>query len=75
MKTFASTLTLMLIAGSAFAQSGSDAPSFTQIDANADGRISTEEARADARVAERFQDADTDRDGYLSLEEFSAVWR
>ena len=75
MKTLASTLMLMLTAGTVFAQSGSDAPSFMQIDANADGRISKEEARADARVAERFQEADTDRDGHLSLEEFSAIWR
>ena len=75
MKTLVSTLTLMLIAGTAFAQSGSDEPSFMQLDANADGRISAEEAQADARVAERFQEADADRDGQLSLEEFSAIWR
>lgn len=69
------TLILMMAAGMAFAQSDSDAPSFVQLDVNADGRISMEEAKADARVAERFPEADKDRDGHLSLEEFTAIWR
>ena len=72
MKNLYGTLMLMLVAGTGFAQS--DGPSFGQLDANADGRISRDEAQIDARVAERFQDADADRDGYLSLEEFAAIW-
>lgn len=76
MKTLRSTTTLilMLAAAAAFAQSDSNAPSFMQLDANEDGRISKQEAEADARVADRFQETDTDSDGLLSLEEFTAVW-
>lgn len=75
MKRITGTLMVLVMTGAAAAQSGPDAPSFAQLDANQDGRISAEEARADERVVERFLDADSDRDGYLSVEEFTAVWQ
>ena len=74
MKSVGTILLLLLAAFAtpAFAQSG--APDFRGLDADNDGRVSLDEAQADARVAEQFRMADTDRDGYLSAEEFSAVW-
>ena len=41
---------------------------FQEMDANSDGRVTTEEMRA--RVAERFAAADANRDNALTLEEF-----
>ena len=67
-------LALLLFAGIVAAQSESTAPSFAALDADADGRISAAEAQADQRVVERFREADLDRDGYLSAEEFKAAW-
>lgn len=74
MKHLASTVILLLVAATATAQSEGN-PSFVTLDVDEDNRISKDEAQADAQVAERFDEADTDRDGYLSLEEFVAVWR
>ena len=74
MKHLANTVALLLVAATASAQSERN-PSFVTLDVDEDNRISREEAQADAQVAARFEEADTDRDGYLSLEEFVAVWK
>ena len=74
MKLFAVGTALSLIAGLALAQDEGQGPDFLQLDTNADGRVSKEEAQADARVAEQFDDGDADRDGYLSVQEFVAIW-
>lgn len=74
MKSLLSSLTLMFVATVAFAQTGPGEPSFSGLDANEDGRLSMEEAQVDPRVAEVFQKADTDLDGYLSLKEFITIW-
>ena len=73
MKMFA-VGTLLLLAGIAFAQDESQEPDFLQLDTNADGRVSKDEAQADARVAEQFDAGDANRDGYLSVQEFVAIW-
>ncbi|MDJ0712137.1 MAG: EF-hand domain-containing protein [Woeseiaceae bacterium] len=75
MKSAISILLLSLIAMASPALSESGVPSFALLDANQDGLISRDEARADERVAASFADADQDRDGYLSPEEFSAKWQ
>lgn len=75
MKAIGSTLILMLAAGSALAKSDTEQPNFIQLDTDSDGRISKEEAKADSRVAKRFQEADANGDGYLTLDEFSDIWR
>jgi len=74
MKILSSSVMLMLVAAVAFAQLESGEPSFSVLDANADGLLSPVEAEADPRVAAGFQKADTDRDGYLSLKEFVTMW-
>lgn len=45
-------------------------PSFAEVDANGDGRISEEEAANYEAVAEYFPYVDEDNDGYLSDVEF-----
>ncbi len=45
-------------------------PKFAELDTNEDGRLSVEEASADPSIASRFAQADLDRSGYLSREEF-----
>ena len=74
MKSVATIFFLALLAAAAPALSESEVPSFAMLDANSDGFISRDEARADERVAAAFADADQDRDGYLSAEEFAAIW-
>ena len=45
---------------------------FTRADANADGKLSRDEAQRLPAIALRFDELDKDRDGFLSLEEFAA---
>ncbi|MEM7504080.1 MAG: hypothetical protein AAF417_18710 [Pseudomonadota bacterium] len=68
------TVVLLSLAGLAMAQSAPEEPGFLQLDIDADGRLSKNEAQADARVAEKFDEADKDRDGYLNLQEFAEIW-
>ncbi len=74
MKSATSLVLLSLLAFATPAQSESGVPSFALLDADQDGMISRNEARADERVAAGFADADQDRDGYLSPGEFAAKW-
>jgi hypothetical protein len=53
----------------------STTPSFTRLDADADGRISAIEAASNSRVAAGFTSADANRDGYLSQAEYAQLAR
>ena len=44
---------------------------FTRADTNGDGKLSREEAQRFPEIAARFDELDTDHDGFLSLIEFS----
>lgn len=46
---------------------------FRRLDTDHDGRISALEANANPKVAARFLEADRNRDGYLSPEEFRTL--
>jgi hypothetical protein len=48
-------------------------PSFTKLDADADGRVSAIEAANNSRVAAGFTSADANKDGYLSKGEYSQL--
>lgn len=50
-------------------------PSFTKLDADADGRISAIEAANNSRVAAGFTSADANKDGYLSKAEYAQLER
>jgi hypothetical protein len=67
MKTI-QTLLLLGIAGFAFAQ---ERPAFEDVDANADGQLSQEEAAAIEGLD--FAAADADQSGTLSREEYEAA--
>ncbi len=49
------------------------AAAFRKLDTDHDGRISALEANAAPRVAEGFLQADANKDGFLSLEEFRSL--
>jgi Ca2+-binding EF-hand superfamily protein len=53
----------------------STTPSFTKLDADADGRISAIEAANNSRVAAGFTAADANKDGYLTKAEYSQLAR
>jgi EF hand len=69
----------------AFAQTQAPAPdasarerlaveaAFNRADTNGDGKLSREEASQLPAIALKFDDLDKDKDGFLSMEEFSAV--
>jgi hypothetical protein len=48
------------------------AMSFSDMDVNADGKVSKDEAAADARLTSQFAKADRDGDGQLSETEYAA---
>jgi hypothetical protein len=50
-------------------------PSFTKLDADADGRVSAIEAANNSRVAAGFTSADANKDGYLSAAEYAQLAR
>ena len=60
-------LILTFLAGTALAAG----PSFQEMDADKDGKLSRQEI--DAAAEKVFQEADKDRDGYLSEQEFKAI--
>ena len=49
--------------------------SFGYLDTDKDLRVSAGEAKADWAVAQRFDQADRDHDGYLDKDEFQALIR
>ena len=63
--------------GSASAQDRTQAPkpqqrSFEALDKNQDGKIGSDEAKADAALTKLFNGLDANKDGGLSREEFAA---
>lgn len=46
---------------------------FTKLDADGDGRVSATEAANNTQLAGVFSQADADKDGYLSRDEFKAA--
>lgn len=70
----------LVASAAAFAQeedntrvAAAETPSFTKLDADADGRVSAIEAANNSRVAAAFTAADANRDGYLSKAEYAQV--
>lgn len=75
---------LALASGLALAQNTQPAPkggaqdraaleaAFSRADANTDGKLSKEEAARMPAIATKFADLDKDKDGFLSVEEFSS---
>lgn len=68
-KKMALGLALALFAVSAFAAM----PQFESLDANGDGQISLEEAKASDSLMAVFQTADKNQDGQLDKTEYDAV--
>lgn len=64
------TLLTLLTVVAAYGCSQENAASFSDVDANGDGRISEQEAQADSVLARRFAMVDADRDGELSASEY-----
>ena len=50
-----------------------DTPAFEEIDANADGQITQDEAAAHPAVMDKFTDLDANQDGALSQDEYAAA--
>ena len=46
---------------------------FSRADINGDGKLSRDEAGHLPAIALKFDDLDTNKDGFLSMEEFSAI--
>jgi hypothetical protein len=47
---------------------------FTKADANADGKLSKEEAAMLPAIGAKFAELDKNKDGFLTLAEFAAGW-
>ena len=80
--TKVTALAAVLSASAAFAQDPSTQPSaqssgqsadYSKLDANGDGSISKEEAKADPTLSAKFMDLDKDKSGSLSTTELSAA--
>jgi hypothetical protein len=71
-----SALAMTLAAGAAFAggneRHGGSAAQFEALDRNSDQRLSQSEASSDENVADKFAALDSDSDGYVSKEEYTA---
>jgi hypothetical protein len=55
------------------AQGSAQAVDYSKLDANADGSISKDEAKADPTLSAKFMDLDKDKNGTLSSTELSAA--
>jgi hypothetical protein len=70
--------TLFVVAAVAFpfcvfaGEKSSSQESFNKLDKDQDGYISQQEAKADKKLMEQWDAADTDDDGQLEMSEFSA---
>jgi hypothetical protein len=64
-------LTILIASGFATAAFAQGMPAFEEVDSNADGVISQEEAQVIEGLD--FATADTNQDGALSLEEYAAL--
>ena len=71
-----SALALTLAAGAAFAggneRHGGPTAQFESLDRNSDQRLSQSEAASDENVADRFAALDSDSDGYVTKDEYTA---
>ncbi|HKU16345.1 MAG TPA: EF-hand domain-containing protein [Steroidobacteraceae bacterium] len=71
-----SALALSLAAGAAFAggneRHGGSAAQFESLDRNGDQRLSKSEASSDEQVADKFAALDSDSDGYVTKDEYTA---
>ena len=65
-------LLLLVLPGFAFAESPHQ-EEFTALDLNGDGKVSLAEAAGHAAVVMRFDCADRDRDGRLTMAEFNRL--
>lgn len=73
MKISSLTTLGLLAAGVASAQIPKSAATFSDLDADRNGRIDVYEAEADKRVLESFNRLDANRDGLLSSDEFALL--
>lgn len=75
MKVARLIVTSAFLAASVFAASAmaGESGQFTQLDADGNGMISSEEAAVDAKLLEDWASADTNGDGQLERAEFSAL--
>jgi hypothetical protein len=83
MKVLFVCMTTMCLVSAASADSASPAisnqvkpvTSFGYLDIDKDERLSQQEAKVDWAVAQRFEGADLNRDGYLDADEFKRLSR
>ena len=68
MKTFNTTLAVIVLASSSAAYAAVD---FASFDADGDGAITMEEAKVNPQLVKIFDDLDTDGNGEISKEEFA----
>jgi hypothetical protein len=73
-------LAALLASMSAFAQQQTDPNAaagqggdFTSLDADGDGSVSQDEAKADATLSSKFAELDTNKDGKLSSSEYKSM--
>jgi len=64
-------LNTLLVLAALGASSSAFAAQFSELDADANGVISKEEAAVDADLAAKFDELDSNKDGVLSAEEFA----
>ena len=72
-------LAAMLASMTAFAQgadpaaAGGQGGDFATLDANGDGSVSQDEAKADATLSSKFAELDTNKDGKISSSEYKSM--
>ena len=63
----------LIFAGQVFTASAAEDDGFVALDADADGYISSEEAKSHQTLTEKWGDVDINRDGMIDRAEFSAL--